>query len=59
MKVDTWLEAARADAQRRGLGELAPLLSALAKATTVLRSAEWQQRATDSDEAPTRPAEPR
>ena len=38
MTVESWLEAAIADAEQRGLPDLKPLLEALAKATTHLRS---------------------
>ena len=41
MTLDTWLEAALRDADRRGLPALKPLLEALAKATAVLRNADW------------------
>ena len=39
--VDRWLAAAVADADRRGLLELRPLLEGLAQATITLRSADW------------------
>ena len=42
MTVDSWLEAAIADAEQRGLPELKPLLEALARATTRLRSMDSQ-----------------
>lgn len=41
----TWLEAACADADRRGLGELKPLLEALARSTAALRAADEDYRA--------------
>jgi len=41
MQVDSWLEAALRDADRRGLPGLRPLLEALARATTALRAADW------------------
>ena len=41
MTVKAWLEMATHDAERRGLPELKPLLEALAKATSALRTAEW------------------
>jgi hypothetical protein len=41
MTVDAWLEAAIADAERRGLPELKPLLEGLARATRVLREADF------------------
>jgi hypothetical protein len=40
MTVDDWLRAAVADAKRRGLNELEPILESLAKSTTALRDAE-------------------
>ncbi len=39
--VDRWLRAAVADAERRGLPELTPLLEGLAQATAALRAADW------------------
>jgi hypothetical protein len=39
MNIDQWLEAAQADADRRGLPELKPMLAALAAATRQLRAA--------------------
>lgn len=44
MTVARWLEIAVADAERRGLSELVPLLTALAKATEALRSATWNDQ---------------
>ena len=38
-RVAAWLEAAIADAERRGLPELKPLLEGLAQSTNLLRSA--------------------
>ena len=46
MTVKAWLEMAIHDAERRGLPELKPLLEALAKATSSLRTAEWNADAT-------------
>ena len=40
MTVAAWLEAALADADRRGLKELKPLLEALARSTKALREAD-------------------
>lgn len=37
MDVDAWLAAAVADAERRGLPELKPLLETLARSTKALR----------------------
>jgi hypothetical protein len=38
MTIDSWLQAAIADAERRGLPELKPLLETLARATATLRA---------------------
>jgi len=38
MTIETWLQAAIADAEQRGLPDLKPLLEALAKATAALRA---------------------
>ncbi len=45
MDVETWLEAALADAERRGLPGLKPLLTGLARSTRVLRDADWNEHA--------------
>ena len=45
MTVDAWLEAAVADAERRGLPELKPLLESFAQATRALRSAPFNEHA--------------
>jgi hypothetical protein len=55
MMTDEWLAWANADADRRGLPELKPLLSALATATRALRAADWNE---DARQGP-RPAAPR
>jgi hypothetical protein len=39
-RIEAWLRAAIADAERRGLPELKPLLETLARSTANLRSAE-------------------
>ena len=41
LRLEAWLEAARADAERRGLAPLVPMLDALGRATAVLRAADW------------------
>jgi hypothetical protein len=41
MTIETWLAAAIADAERRGLPELKPLLESLAQALRVLREADF------------------
>jgi hypothetical protein len=45
MSVEFWLQAALADADKRGLPELKALLEGLAKATRALRSAGFVDRA--------------
>jgi hypothetical protein len=45
MTVDHWLEASVADAKRRGLDDLVPILESLAAATRLLRAAPWNQDA--------------
>jgi hypothetical protein len=47
MTIENWLKAAIADAERRGLPELKPLLEGLAHATRALRSAGFGGRADD------------
>jgi hypothetical protein len=51
MTVDDWLQAALADAERRGLPDLAPLLRALAEATRALRAADFATAAPAGDES--------
>ena len=41
MTIAEWLAAAKADAEKRGLLELIPMLDGLAQATERLRSADW------------------
>lgn len=41
MMITDWLAAAKADAERRGLPELIPMLEGLAQATERLRAADW------------------
>ena len=48
MDVNHWLEASIADARRRGLDELVPILEGLAAATRLLRAAPWNQDARDN-----------
>ncbi|HJO39464.1 MAG: hypothetical protein QGG24_05445 [Vicinamibacterales bacterium] len=45
MRIETWLSAMKADAESRGLPELAPLLEALARSTAALRRADWNDAA--------------
>jgi hypothetical protein len=46
MTIKSWLDAAMQDADRRGLPQLRPLLETLARATSALRSADWNDDAT-------------
>lgn len=41
MTIKTWLEAATQDADKRNLSALRPMLEALARSTSALRSADW------------------
>ena len=54
MTVDDWLRSAIADAERRGLPELKPLLETFAQALRALRAADFNERA---DGRPTRHAD--
>ena len=45
MTVDQWLQSALADADRRGLPALKPVLEALARATKALRAADFNDDA--------------
>jgi hypothetical protein len=47
MTIEDWLKAAVADAERRGLPELKPLLEGLAQATKLLRSGGFGGSAND------------
>jgi hypothetical protein len=51
MKIDAWLQSAVADAERRGLPELKPLLEALAKSVAAVRAADFNVNAS-SDAKP-------
>ncbi|HET6959015.1 MAG TPA: hypothetical protein VFI56_20625 [Vicinamibacterales bacterium] len=45
MTIESWLQAAIADAEKRGLPDLKPLLEALARSTQVLRAADFNDEA--------------
>jgi hypothetical protein len=47
MTIDAWLKAAIADAERRGLPELQPMLETLAKATQAIRAADFNDDASE------------
>jgi len=55
--IARWLAAAEADAERRGLPELKPLLQGLAVSTTALRAADWNDRSDDLPSAASRLAD--
>jgi hypothetical protein len=42
--IEVWLQAALADADRRGLPDLKPLLETLARSTDALRAADSEHR---------------
>lgn len=46
MTIKIWLDNAIQDAERRGLATLRPLLEALARSTSALRTADWNFDAT-------------
>ncbi len=48
--VEQWLREAVADAERRGLPDLKPLLENLAQSTAVLRAANWNEDASGAGE---------
>ena len=45
MTIESWLQAAITDAERRGLPELKPILETLARATNALRAADFNDDA--------------
>jgi hypothetical protein len=45
MTIESWLKAAVADAERRGLPDLKSALETLARATMALRTADFNDRA--------------
>jgi hypothetical protein len=50
MTIKTWLDWAVQDAERRGVPPLKPLLETLARSTSALRSADWNDDATGEHE---------
>lgn len=55
MTIKTWLDTAIQDAERKGLGALRPMLEALARSTSALRSADWNFDATGESVRPSTP----
>ena len=49
MTIEDWLDCALADAARRGLPELKPLVETLGRATRALRNADFNDRADGHD----------
>jgi hypothetical protein len=58
MTIKQWLDAAAQDAERRGLSPLRPMLEALARATSALRTADWTFDASGELEDLPKPAGP-
>jgi hypothetical protein len=54
MTIECWLQAAIADAEKRGLPELKPILETLARATAALRSADFNDDASGRPQHATR-----
>jgi hypothetical protein len=46
MTIKVWLDWAVQDAERRGLSALKPMLETLARSTSALRTADWNDDAT-------------
>ena len=56
MTIESWLKAAVADAERRGLPELKPILEALGRSTQALRAADFNDDASGAPAAASHPA---
>jgi hypothetical protein len=52
MTIEQWLEWAVADAERRGLPDLTPLLETFARSLRALREADFDDRADGHDARP-------
>jgi len=57
MTIAEWLADAKADAEKRGLPELIPMLESLAQATERLRAADWNDDASTQPTAPSAAAD--
>jgi hypothetical protein len=55
MKIETWLEQATQDVERRGLAALRPLLEGLARSTAALRAADWNRDLSGTAAPPSTP----
>jgi hypothetical protein len=54
MTIESWLQAAVADAERRGLPELRAILENLARATAALRAADFNDTPLPTSKTTTR-----
>jgi hypothetical protein len=54
MTIESWLQAAVADAEKRGLPDLKPILDTLARATKALRSADFNDDASGRPQSASR-----
>ena len=50
MTIKAWLDIVVEDAERRGLPALRPLLETLARSTSALRTADWNDDASGAGE---------
>jgi hypothetical protein len=50
--IETWLETAIAEAERRGLPDLKPLLETLAQAMRALRAADFNEQPSGRQQPP-------
>jgi hypothetical protein len=55
MTIDAWLQSAIADAEKRGMPELKPILETLARSTRALRATVVNDDASGKSEAADRP----
>ena len=55
MTITMWLDSAIQDAERRNLPQLRALLETLARSTSALRAADWNEDATGELEADREP----
>ena len=55
MTIKMWLDSAIQDAERRNLPQLRALLETLARSTSALRAADWNEDATGEFEADREP----
>jgi hypothetical protein len=57
MTLDEWFAVATADADRRSLPDLKPVLTGLRNAAAALRAAEWNDDARGSDVTASQPSQ--